>query len=278
MNFVRSACFLLAVPALLAGCGKNFTAYALTSTGSIIQFDTKNPSNIENTATVTGLASGESVTAMAYDPGGQLYCITDDGYICTLNPQTGVAAIVGTQFVDTTASGVTWSSPVIAVDPTLSDVRVITSNYNLLVAESGGTPIDDGTKLAYDSSDTNNGKSPVPMGIAYTNPFSGATSTTLYVLDSATGSLAYVGSTNVDSAAVGNGGDLHTVGSTGVSFLQTGGFAIEQQSGDAYAALQPSGTGASLYTIDLSNGSAGDVGVIGDGTESLIALAIPPGQ
>lgn len=274
MNYARNVCLLLAAGLLLAGCNKNYTAYALTSSGQILEFDTNNPSSIENTATVTGLNSGESVTAMAYDPGGQLYCITNDGYVCTLDPSTGDAALVA-QFIDTTTYPL--SNPVIGVDPTVSDLRVITPSYNLLVSEAGGDATV-GDKLAYASGDTNNGQSPLPAGIAYANPVSGAGDTTLYVLDSTTGSLDYVGSTNVDSTTVGNDGVLNTIGSTGVTFLSTGGFAIEQQSGNAYAALQPSGSAVSLYTIDLSNGGAGDVGEIGDGTLTIIALAIPPGQ
>lgn len=275
MNYARNVCLLLAAGLLLAGCNKNYTAYALTSSGEILEFDTNNPSSIQNTATVTGLDSGESVTAMAYDPGGQLYCITNDGYVCTLDPSNGTAAIVGTAFIDTGTYPL--SNPVIGVDPTVSDIRVITPSYNLLVEEGGGAATV-GDKLAYASGDTNNGKSPVPAGIAYANPVSGAGDTTLYVLDSTTGSLDYVGSTNADSTTVGNDGVLNTIGSTGVTFLSTGGFAIEQQAGNAYAALQPSGSAVSLYTIDLSNGGAGDVGEIGDGTLTVIALAIPPGQ
>jgi hypothetical protein len=275
MNIARTIGLLLMPLLLLAGCGKNFTAYVLTSAGQVLQFDTKNPSTIQNTASISGLNSGETITAMAYDPAGQLYCITNDGYVCTLDPSTGVAALVGTQFVDTTTT--TLSNPVISVDPTVSQIRVITSSYNFLVSETGGSGTV-GTKLAYASGDSNNGKSPVPAGIAYTNPFTNASSTTLYVLDSTTGTLDYVGSIGADSTSVGNSGVLTTVGSTGLTFLSTGGFAVEQQSGDAYAALQPDGAGASLYTIDLSSGGAGDVGQIGDGTLSVIALAIPPGQ
>lgn len=275
MNFAKTVSLLLIPLLLLAGCGKNFTAYVLTSAGQVLQFDTKNPSNIQNTATISGLASGETVTAMAYDPNGQLVCITNDGYICTLDPSTGAAALVGNRFVDTSTN--TLSNPVISIDPTVGQVRIVTSSYNFLVPETGGNGTV-GTKLAYDSGDTNNGKSPVPAGIAYINPVVNAGSTTLYVLDSTTGTLDYVGSTNADSTSVGNAGVLHTVGSTGITFLSTGGFAVEQQNGDAYAALQPDGSGAALYTIDLGNGGAADVGKIGDGTLSVIALAIPPGQ
>lgn len=275
MNIARTIGLLLIPLLLLAGCGKNFTAYALTSAGKVLQFDTKNPSSIQNTASISGLNSGETITAMAYDPAGQLFCITSDGYVCTLNPGTGAASRVGGQFVDTTKN--TLSNPVISIDPTVGQIRVITASYNFLVSETGGTGTV-GTKLAYDSGDSNNGKSPVPAGIAYTNPFTNAGSTTLYLLDSTTGTLDYVGSTGADSTSVANSGVLHTVGSTGITFLSTGGFAVEQQNGDAYAVLQPDGAGASLYTIDLSNGGAADVGQIGDGTLSVIALAIPPGQ
>lgn len=98
------------------------------------------------------------------------------------------------------------------------------------------------------------------------------------MLDSTTGTLDYVDSTNVNGPNAGNAGDLHTVGSTGISFSSTGGFAVEQQNGDAYAALQPSGGQVSLYTVDLGGGSVSNVGAISDGTQSVMSLAIPPGQ
>lgn len=277
MISARTVSLLLISLLPLAGCGKNYTAYALTSSSQVIEFDTNTPSTIQNTATISGLNSGEYVTAMAYDPGGQLYCVTNDGFICTLDPSTGDATLVGTQFVDTTTVNPAFSNPMISVDPTVSQVRVITVSYNFLVPEQGGAGTV-GTKLAYASGDTNSGQTPAPAAITYANPFTSASSTTLYVLDSTTGSLDYVGATNVDDTTQGNGGVLHTVGSTGITFASSGGFAIEQQSGDAYAALQSAGAGASLYTVDLSNGGVGNVGQIGDGTLSLIALAIAPGQ
>lgn len=125
MNFARTASLLL-VPALLAGCGKNFTAYALTSTDSILKFDTKNPSTIESTAQVSGLATNQTIVAMAYDPSGTLYCITNDGYVCNLDPDTGAASVIGSQYVNPNTYAV--SPALLGVDPTVSELRVITNS------------------------------------------------------------------------------------------------------------------------------------------------------
>lgn len=283
-KFARFALLTLAAAAALGGCAKNFTAYALTSTGSILKFNTNKPGTINNNVKVNGLTSGKGIAAMAYGTDGKLYCITSDNFVCTLNPDTGAASVIGSApftngLANNSNASQTLTNPSLSFDPVAKQLRVITSEDNLRVGIDGTlvtNPI--GTKLAYDKNDSNNGKSPVLAGIAYSNPLSGASSTTLYVLDSTTGNLARVGDADATTPVVADGGDLHTIGSAGVSFSSFGGLAIEPANGNAYAALQPSGTGATLYTVDLKSGAATSVGTISDGNQTISALVIPPGQ
>ncbi len=279
-NFVRIA-FLIGAAALVSACSKNYSAYALTSTGSIIEFQTNTPATISNSVTVSGLNTGETIVQINYQPStGTLYCITNDGYLCTVDPTSGEASLVAsTPFTETLGNGgntVTLSQPQIGFDPVGGDLRVIATGYNLLVNPDGGLDAVE-TPVAYSSGDTNNGKTPNLVGIAYSNPVAGATDTTLYALDAETSSLVQIGDANVSNPDSPNGGVLSTVGSLGLAFSTTTGFTIDQASDTGYASLQD-GSGATLYTVDLSSGALTSQGSIGDGTETIISLVIVPGD
>ena len=287
---------LLAAALVLGGCKKgDFTAFALTSTGQIIEFNTSKPSQISNTATVTitnSTFSSDSLVRIAYSPtsSGTLMGITSNSEVVTVDPTTGAAAVVGTHTFDTvtvngSATTISIGSPVLSIDPlTYSDLaagelRVITSQYNLQVNPTTGETDAVNTALSYQSGITLNGSAvtgtPQLVGLAYSNPLPNAANTTLYALDSVTNALVQVGSSDQTSAASVNGGVVSIVGALGVSCGSNSGFAIEQKNGDAYASLQ-NDTGATLYTIDLSTGAATEVGSIGDGTLTITSLVIAP--
>jgi len=280
-QLIRTAAFCLAA-LLLAACQKDFSAYALTTTGKVIQFNTKKPGTINSTVNISGLATNQSVVAMAYRPSdGQLYCITNDGFLCTLDPSSGLAAVVGTvPFTQNLGSGnnsVRLSNPVISFDPVADQLRVITADYNLRVDPPTGQLLNSSaSKITFDNNDSNHGKTPLLAGIVYQNPLAASTTATLYALDSTTGSLLRIGDKNAGNPASVDGGDLRTVGSTNVSFTVSGGFAIETSNGDAYAALQQAGTGATLFTVDLGTGNSSDLGSIGDGDQTLMSLVLVP--
>ena len=274
-----------AAGAALVSCQSDYTAYALTATGNILEFSTKNPSTIGSSTTVTlsGGVTNDSVVQMTAQPGtAALYCITKFGYLCTLDQSSGVATVVSsTPFTSTLPgynSSFTLSNAVISFDPVSGDLRVISTGFNLLVDPNTGALAGTGsfTAVAFDSSDTNAGKTPVIYGIAYQNPVSGATNTTLYALESTTASLVRVGDADVGSSDTSiDSGDLHTIGPLNVSLSSNTGFAIGPSDGTGYASLQ-SGSGATLYTIDLSGGNATDIGSIGDGTQVINSLVISP--
>ena len=108
--------------------------------------------------------------------------------------------------------------------------------------------------------------------MAYTNPFAGATTTTLYALNQATNGLATIGGVNGTPSP--NGGVVTEIGPLGVAFAGST-TALDITTGNAaFAALRPSGGGLSLYTINLSTGAATLVGLIGDGTLALDDIAV----
>lgn len=281
MTKFRSCLIFAAVASAVAlsGCKKvNGDAYALTSGGKIIAFSVNKPTKITNTVSLSGLPldtttgqASESIVQMDYRPADQqLYGITSANHVYLINPDTGAVTAVGTgeSFSDSTLA-----NPRIDFDPSADILRVISSDQNLQVTPSTGALINSGTRVLYASGGTNASSTPALTGIAYS--YDG--SPTLYALDASTQSLVTVGSRS-GSPLSPDSGVLYTVGSLGVSFGTSGGFDIQRSSGTAFAALSTSGGGASLYTVDLGKGSASFLGLIGDGSQSIISMAVAPGS
>ncbi len=274
----RTALLILAgTSLLLVGCNKkDYTAYALTSTNSIITFATNKPSDINNKVTVTGLTGSETLLQIAYstDATSVLYGVTSGNRICTVDPLGGVVSGCVGPFINDTLSNV-----VMSFDPTTNDLRVIANDtaqsnghLNALVMPSSGTlePTQQSDKLSY--SDGTNG-TPQISAIAYDNPIQGAASTTLYALDVADLGLDRIGDKGATNASSVTSGGVDSLGNTGVTFTSNVGLSIAPQDGTAYAVL---GGAASLYTVDLGNGSATLVGTVHDADYTLISLAIAP--
>jgi hypothetical protein len=291
---------LLAAALALGGCNKgDYTAYALTTTGDIIEFNTGNPNDITNSVAVT--ISGSSFTSgsllqIAYSPtsSGTLMGITSNSEVVTVDPTSGTATVVNststfnTFTLNGTATTISISAPVLSIDPmaysnlAAGELRVITSQYNLQVNPTTGETDADDTALTYQSGLTLNGAAitgtPQLVGLAYSNALPDAANTTLYGLDSVTSALVQVGGSGETSATSVNDGVVTIIGALGVSCnAGDSSFAIEPTSGTAYASLQ-NDSGATLYTVDLSTGAATEVGAIGDGTLTISSLALVPGS
>jgi hypothetical protein len=158
-------------------------------------------------------------------------------------------------------------------DPVTDLLRLINGGNNLTINVSGQL-VSTNTSISFSLSDPNAGKSPQLAAMAYDNGVAGASNTTLYGLDVASQCLVIIGGgANPDPAAAGL---LGTVGSLGVAFGGNAGMAIQASTNTAYAALAPTGTGASLYSVDLQNGAASFINTIGSGNYTIISLASPP--
>lgn len=287
--------FLLAlsVPMVLAGCHKSqYTAYALTSTQQILQFDTKSPDKITSTLTLTLPTNKEVQTIFFSTSDGGLYCTTSDNFLCSIDLSSGAVTVLGDTannlFSLTNYGSDTLSSIVAGFDPSndlvrifASDTTVNTNTDNLNLQFSGlesntivATQKATYSGLVFANGDTNQNKNPQLVAVAYDSTFSGATSTTLYGLDSKTQSLVRIGdSADTGTTSVDNGA-VHTIGTLSVSVSGTVGFAIEGQQGDAFVAM---GGNSTLYTIDLGNGAMTSVGEIGSGY-TVWSLAFDPSQ
>ena len=105
-------------------------------------------------------------------------------------------------------------------------------------------------------------------------PIAGATQTTLYGLDASGVELVIVGGLNGTPSP--NTGFVTAVGSLAVPIAHPGGFDIDAAN-TAWAVLVEFFSGsAGLYTVDLATGTATLVGLVGDGAQEYIGLAVSP--
>ena len=260
------ALLLTAVPVRAQSAGQAVLGL-VQGANTLVRFNTATPATVGAPLPVTGLAAGDSLKAIDYRPAnGLLYAIATDASntlvrTYTINPTTGAAAALGNAATLPTP-GSSWD---INFNPTVDRIRVVNN------ADENARLVPDTGALAAD--DTNlSPAGAIVDAVAYTNPFAGATTTTLYALNQATNGLATIGGVNGTPSP--NLGAVIEVGPLGVTFAgSTTAFDIATNNA-AFAALRPSGGGLSLYTINLTTGGATLVGAIGDGTLALDDIAI----
>ena len=150
-----------------------------------------------------------------------------------VNPTPGLSPIQGTS----------WG---FAFKPTRDAIGLVDdAGQNLLFDYLNGSLLSSDGTLAYASGDVNVAVAPVPAAIAFTNPAVATGKTTMYVIDSATDSLAIQGP--AESPEAGAGGALHTVGKLGLDVTPSAGFSFSPDPMDThenYALLSPAAGGA----------------------------------
>ena len=218
------------------------------------------------------LAIGEYLEGIDFRPAnGILYAVASDGLrerVVGINVNTGVITQVNPPAQTAPQDGFFG----LDFNPVADRIRVtgdLGSNRRFNPS-TGGITVD--TNLSYVAADPNFGATPAVVHNAYTNNTAGATTTTLYGIDTNTNSLVIIGSPNGTPDSP-NDGVLRTVGPLGVDPIALGGFDIQQGTGTAYASLFV-GNMPRLYTINLATGAATLRGTIGDGTATIDGLAI----
>nr|WP_310587119.1 DUF4394 domain-containing protein [uncultured Arsenicibacter sp.] len=234
----------------------NTVAYVLTDGNQLLQVSTDNPGSPAATISVTGLMTDERLTAIDFRPAtGQLYGVTNQSRIYMINHMNGMArALNSTPFTPAMTGDVTAFD----FNPTVDRIRLVTNQGQdlRLNPETGLVVAVDGNINGVPGAAIN--------GVAYTNNFSGATTTTLYDIDPVTDKLY--------KQDPPNNGTLSEVGPLGVNIIGAGGFDISP-SGVALAALGSTGSSPVLYEINLSTGQAEAIGNLPN--RSIIGLAIP---
>jgi Ca2+-binding RTX toxin-like protein len=260
--------------------------FGLSDRNSLVSFDPDRPDQA-TTIQVTGL-KGNLVGVDFRPANGQLFGVTDANQVYTINPTSGVATLVSNNPTPFTLNGNSFG---VDFNPTPDRLRVVSdADQNLrlnpntggLALNPNGTVAIDGT-LAYGAGDRNAGRNPNIVAAAYTNSVAPspdpARRTTLYEIDSNTDTLVTQGSINFlmgdpNTPVSPNTGQLFTVGSLGVDFQDAGFDIFSLNSGNpnnsvniAYAVSD-----SSLYSLDLSTGSATNLGTVGNGSFNLIGL------
>ena len=234
----------------------------LTTTNSLLGFDSASPGTISSVS-ITGLQAGEQILGIDFRPATQtLYGLGSSNRLYSLNTMTGAATQMGS------AGAFTLSGTAFGFDfnPTVDRIRV-TSNtgQNLRLNPNDGTLAATDSGLGFAVGDANAGTAPRVVGSAYTNSFAGATTTTLYAIDS-----------NLDILATQippNNGTLNTLGPLGFNTADLVGFDISPLSGLSFASLTaPGGASSQLFAINLATGGATLIGSIG-GAVALADLA-----
>ncbi len=240
----------------------------LTASGKLVSFNRATPATTVGSATVSGLAAGETLLGIDYRAAdGQLYGLGSTGRLYTLVAATGVATLKSTLAAD----GADASDPFLALtgtrfgvdfNPVADRLRVVSdSGENLRInVDTGATTTDGGIALA--------GGSASVSAAGYTNAFAGTATTQLYDLDVVAGLLHLQDPPN--AGTLGAGLPL------GVTASAANGFDIDPRTHTGYAALRVGST-TSLYSVNLATGAATVVagGAIAGG-EAINGLALVP--
>lgn len=269
-NIGSGAMPLNGLTALIGGpAPKAFTIDAATN--HLLAFNTATPNLTTDIGAVSGITSGESIVGFDFSPTtGALIAVTKDGsavgHLYSIDPATGVATSLGAlsaEPTDTTTPYTTLTGTHFGVDfnPTNGKLRIVSDSGQNLRVDVAALRVTTDPALT----DASNAAT-TATGAAYTNNFSGATSTTLYDINTDTDKLVTQDLTTGVTTVVGAG--------LGVDASAVNGFDIHAN-GDAYASLTVSGA-THLYKINLQTGAATLVGDIGAGTSDTLGLALAP--
>lgn len=220
--------------------------FALGANNSIYVIDPRTPDLPSATLAVTGLRTGETLIGMDFRPAdGKLYLVGNRmnqlGGLYTVDTSTGAATLL--RNLGTIPAGALFGVDFNPVPDRLRIVSDTENNYRCNVDD--GAVITDGM-LATEA----DGGSVVAT--AYTNNFSGTTSTTIFYLDALNNFL--------HTAATPNTPTLTKVGTSGLGVTIAGdaGFDIAGgHNGLALAAISTTaGAPSGLYNISLTTGAA----------------------
>jgi hypothetical protein len=249
---------VLALPALgVLGLARQSDAaviYGLTENNNVFRFDTTNTVDIggadalpiESGVFVQGLGGAELLNIDFRPSTGQLYGLTTDNRVVTINPDTG--AITGSQNLSTPLNGTSFGFD---FNPQVDRIRIVSdTGQNLRFNPADGslivdTPISGGQSI---------------VGAAYNNILGGTT--TLYTIDSLNDVL-----NRQDPANSGTQVEVGPLmaGDVQIDTTNRVGFDIGPDN-VAYAAFNEIGFSLSdLYTINLQTGDIEFVGQIGGG-------------
>ncbi|MDX2002649.1 MAG: DUF4394 domain-containing protein [Chitinophagales bacterium] len=260
--------FFLIVFCMAVGLGMRAQSVYGLDGGNLIKFNTTDP-ELTSSTPITGVSLLETLVGLDFRPAtGELYLL---GY----NNLAGVAQlyVLDTATADADTIGgplaISLGSNNVSFDfnPVADRIRIITEDGdNYRVNPANGLLAATDTSLMYSVSDENAGQTPAIISVAYTNSFSGATSTMLYGLDNDLNLLVTINPPN--------GGMLQTVDTLDMDFDADADFDIGMNN-MAYFVGSETGDDDSLYMLNLTTGEMTNMGQIGSGMDlNEIAVSI----
>jgi hypothetical protein len=269
----------------------------------VISFNTADPVNSASLATITGVATGQTLVSIDRRPqNGSLYGLgynatTGDVQLYKLSLPSNLAAPLGTVspfFVDGAGDPVrvgvdALTSIGMDFNPTVDRVRVVTDNgQNFRLNPNTGAFVDGnlggetGSVAGVNMDGNINGGTTTVGETAYTNNAPDSTFTTQYTLDASTDSLYRQTPPNAGTQA---GGVALTKDSAALDLVEIRGFDILRGvntassgaavfSGSGLAIIElASNSQQRIAQVDLVTGAVSGDTLIGDGTSNLLGLA-----
>ena len=254
-------------PSLSAPTGTT-PVYAVLNGTSLATFAFGTPGSV-TTAAISGL-NGDTIVGADYRPAnGQMYALSGQNRVYTINPATATATLLAT------LTGGTLSGTNFGVDfsPLADAIRVVSNQgQNIAIAVDGTAGA---TAGAVTTATNLNMPTPSIFALGYTANYAGSPSTRAIAIDSATSAVYQVNPTaNGTLVPIGGFSPALTFTALGESDIVGG------DDGLSLAALQPlvgvtPATQSTLYRVNPSNGQITAIGAIGPaGTPPVQALAI----
>jgi hypothetical protein len=264
--FWTTPLFLMLVVLSGASAARAVPVVGVTISNKLVRFDTDSPGVITSVVNINGLQSGEQIQAIDVRAAtGELYGVGSSNRLYLIDPATGLASPVGAflPFLNGSFYDADFN-------PLTDRLRVVSdARQNLQLNPASAVSVVD-PNLTYAAGDINAPFNPSIVGIAYTNNFGGATTSTLYGIDWRSDTLVIQADSTDDT------GRLLTLGALGVDTTAHVGFDIAPGSGVAYSSLTLQGdTVSRLFTINLATGTATQVGAIGT-VDFIRDIAIAP--
>ena len=233
-----------------------------TSSTQLYSFDSSSPAGIKTIGGLSGIVSGQTIQSIDFRPlDGTLYALSSGGgqaQIYTVSLGTGALTTVGASFALASTGALS-----IDFNPTVDRIRLVsTDGTNLRLLSTGGVVSPPDTNLTF------NGGTPSVTGVAHTNNFAGATTTTLYAYDARNEDIDTIGSVGGTPTSP-NTGQMFKVGGPGVTAANTNvGFDISGAAGVGYLSLDDVNSTTfsdEFYTVNLGTGALtlvkGEIGV-----------------
>lgn len=259
-------------PAGPPGTSLGRAIYGVDDANMLVVFGSQRPDLIIRKVAITGVATGEQIVGLDFRPlDGKLYGIGSSNRIYTIDTTTAVVTLApaGAAPFTPALNGMQFG---VDFNPVPDRIRVHTdAEQNLRLNQLTGAVVAvDGT-LAYATGDAGFGMNPNITGTAYTNSVAGAATTTLFAIDTNRDVLVML--------ANPNDGIMSTVGLLGANTNGFVGFDIAGNNGSAFVTLTTgagaSGTGSTLYQLNLATGSVFLVGNV-TGASPLRGISIAP--